>query len=140
MSFCIAPLISLFQLFVVAPKIINRNQYKEQVTLKIGTSHKIEILFVGSPQPSASWSFNRFPQRHFEVDTNVTMTLMTLYDVQRTDLPQRRFDVDTNVTMTLMTLYDLQRTDSGIYTVVIENDLGKDKLDVEVDVVGKISH
>jgi len=114
MSFCIAPLTSLFQLFVVAPKIINRNQYKEQVTLKIGTSHKIEILFVGSPQPSASWSFNRFPQRHFDVDTNVTMTLMTLYD--------------------------LQRTDSGIYTVVIENDLGKDKLDVEVDVVGKISH
>ena len=48
--------------------------------------------------------------------------------------------MDTNARMTLMTLHDVRRSDSGIYTVVIENELGTDRIDVAVDVVGKISH
>lgn len=72
---------------------------------------------MGSPQPSAKWSFKggKLP------DT-------------------KRFKVETIANMTSMTMSKVVRSDSGKYTVELQSDVGKAKVDIEVVVLGKISH
>jgi len=39
-----------------------------------------------------------------------------------------------------VTLYNLVTTDTGVYTVILANELGTDQIVIEVVVAGKISH
>jgi len=99
-------------LFVVAPT-IGEHAYKDKVILKAGTSTSLEIPFQGSPRPSANWSFKggKLPDA-------------------------KRFKVDTIANMTSLTLTKVIRSDSGKYSVELQSDLGKAKVDIEVVVLG----
>jgi len=100
-------------MFVVPPT-IGDHAYKDKIILKAGTSTAIEIPFAGVPQPSAKWSFKggKLPDA-------------------------KRFKVDTIANMTSMTMSKVVRSDSGKYTVELQSDLGKAKVDIEVVVLGK---
>jgi len=101
----------------VVPPTIGDHAYKDKIILKAGTSTAIEIPFLGSPQPSAKWSFKggKLPDA-------------------------KRFKVETIANMTSMTMSKVVRSDSGKYTVELQSDVGKAKVDIEVVVLGKISH
>jgi len=103
-------------LFVVSPT-VGEHAYKEKIILKAGTSTALEIPFAGSPQPIAKWSFKggKLPDA-------------------------KRFKVETIANMTSMTMSKVVRSDSGKYTVELQSDLGKAKVDIEVVVLGKMSH
>jgi len=51
----------------------------------------------------------------------------------------RRYKVDTISNMTSMTMSKVVRSDSGKYTVELQSDLGKAKVDIEVVVLGTCS-
>jgi len=101
----------------VVPPTIGDHAYKDKVILKAGTSTALEIPFMGSPKPSAKWSFKggKLPDA-------------------------KRFKVETIANMTSMTMSKVVRSDSGKYTVELESELGKAKVEIEVVVLGKISH
>ena len=48
--------------------------------------------------------------------------------------------METIVNMTSMTMSKVVRSDSGKYTVELESEVGKAKVEIEVVVLGKISH
>ena len=83
--------------------------------MKVGTPAVIELKLTGSPPPSADWSLNR----HRLPDDN-------------------RFNVSISNRMTSLMIYDVIRSDGGVYTVELVNELGRDKIDIEVVVFGKI--
>ena len=109
--------VTLCDVSFVVPPTIGDHAYKDKIILKAGTSTALEIPFLGSPQPSAKWSFKggKLPDA-------------------------KRFKVDTIANMTSMTMSKVIRSDSGKYTVDLQSDLGKAKVDIEVVVLGKISH
>ena len=98
-------------LFAVPPKFVSRN-FKDKIFLQVGTSSALKVHYFGSPRPTAELSFNGRP------------------------FPDDKLDI--SATVVSITLHDIDRSDSGVYTVDLHNVLGRDKIDIEVVVIGKI--
>lgn len=88
--------------------------YIEPVIVNAGTSLVLEVPFTGSPQPRVIWKYNNLLlQESYRVGTS-TVHNLTSVDIRR-----------------------IEKSDAGIYTILLENEHGSARIDVEVTVLGK---
>lgn len=88
---------------------------KTDITLKTGQSHVVEIPFTAAPRPVVRWSFNNGPI------TSEAASTETIYG------------------FTCLRLRKVTRADSGSYEAVVENELGKVNITINVKVLDKPS-
>jgi titin len=100
-----------------APKIFLNAQYKDNITIKRGTPLSIEVDFLAHPEPKVLWLFND----------------ETFKDSVRTSV-----EIIKNKKV-FLTVSKTQRSDSGIYSLMLENDYGREKCDITVNVLDKPS-
>ena len=91
-------------------------KYKEAVVQKAGSSAVFEIPFSAHPSPAVTWTYKNKPLTS-----------------------SKRISFETIGGMTALTLSKLEKGDAGIYTVTIQNNLGKVSSDIEVIIIGKSS-
>ncbi|XGW29138.1 hypothetical protein V3C99_008720 [Haemonchus contortus] len=80
--------------------------------IKAGTPLKLEVMFEGEPAPAAIWRAN---------------------DTVLNDLP--RAEVTTTPTSSELQIFSSVRGDTGLYTITVENEHGKDKAQCTVTVL-----
>lgn len=80
--------------------------------IKAGTPLKLEVAFEGEPAPVAKWTAN-----DTALDTNP------------------RADITTTATTSELQIFTSVRGDTGLYTVTVENEHGKDKAQCTVTVL-----
>jgi Immunoglobulin I-set domain len=104
------PLLSVLPLQVM-------DKYLEPLVLRAGTSAAVEVPFVGSPQPKATWWLGAG---------------QLLRD-------SRRIRVETIHNLTTLVISRAERSDAGTYTLSLENQFGTSNLTVQVIVLGRCS-
>jgi len=101
----------------VPPRIINRSNLRGELIARVGTSSpELSVSFTASPSPTVKWFMN---------GERLTDT--------------ERHSIHTTSERTSLMVHDYLRSDSGVYTVVLENERGRDRIKINVLVIGKIS-
>ena len=104
------------KLAVKAPPKLHLNaKYKDTVTLKRGQPLILEVSFSGSPEPKASWLLEDEP----------------IKDSSRAKIETVRNN------LTTLVMNKTQRSDSGKYNLVLENEYGREKCTIKVNVLDK---
>ena len=95
---------------------MNRHELGETVTAIAGSSTpELNVSFSGCPQPTVKWLFNGSQLRYDE-----------------------RLTVQTNDSRSSLVVYNYRRSDTGVYTVVLENERGRDKIHINLLVIGEL--
>jgi len=105
---------SLFNFILCAvPPRFTKDTGDRTLTLPVGSSTAVEVPFAASPTPKVTWTYNggKLPD-------------------------PRRFKTETITCMTSMTMAKLVRKDAGTFVVVVENELGKCELTINLIVLG----
>lgn len=98
-----------------APKMSLNAKYKDTITIKRGQPLLLEVNFTGYPEPKLSWTVNDEPLR----------------ESSRTKIESVR-----NRLVTLL-MSKTERADSGKYVLHLENDYGKEKCQIKVNVLDR---
>jgi titin len=99
------------------PKLFLNSKYKDAITIKRGTPLLLEVNFSGHPEPKLTWSHEDEPVK----------------ENSRTKIESVR-----NNLVTLL-VKQTQRSDSGLYQLLLENDYGREKCTIKVNVLDKPS-
>ena len=98
-----------------APKLFLNAKYKETITIKRGQPILIEVGFSGHPEPNLSWSANDEPVK---------------------DGGRVKIEVIRNNFVSFL-MNKTTRSDSGKYQLLLENEYGKEKCQIKVNVLDK---
>ena len=91
--------------------------YKDIVTVRTGSTLRLNVPFWGCPTPTAEW--HRHANKMSDDD---------------------RVRIDRHEARSQLIVRDVVRTDAGIYSLTVTNEAGRESANIHVNVIGKLTN